>query len=132
MVKSHDADTSRFESCEKATEQTPATWPVSTCKQSPHLASQIITVRSNEADASFVESCENTTDSIEPLWPLSICAQLPLLGFQILMHLSHDADASHTESCEKVTELLSSSIVSMQLPSMTSKTWTIECAIAHR
>ena len=41
-------------SCEKATELTQSLWPLSVCRQSPLLASQILTVLSPDADATCV------------------------------------------------------------------------------
>src|SRR5436309_1410243 len=72
-VLSSDADASRAESCEKATDLTPSRWPSSVCRHSPLLASQILTVLSHDADASRAESCEKATDSTEPRWPSSVC-----------------------------------------------------------
>ena len=55
-VPSPDADASRVESCEKATEWTGLLWPSSVCRHAPLRASQILTVWSPDADASRVES----------------------------------------------------------------------------
>jgi hypothetical protein len=66
-VLSSDADASRVELCEKATETTQPLWPSSVCRHSPLLASQILTVLSSDADASRVESCEKTTELTQPL-----------------------------------------------------------------
>src|SRR5947207_2528784 len=79
-VVSSDADASRAESGEKATELTQLLWPLSVCRHSPLLASQILTVLSSDADASRAESGEKATDLTELLWPLSVCRQ----GLQIL------------------------------------------------
>ena len=68
-VSSSDADESRAESCEKATELTGALWPSSVAIHAPVAASQILTVLSFEADASRVESCEKATDLASELWP---------------------------------------------------------------
>jgi hypothetical protein len=84
-VRSSDADASRVESGEKATDATEPLWPSSVCRQAPLLASQIFTVRSTDADASRVESSEKATEKIEPLWPSSVCRQAlhfsPVPGF---------------------------------------------------
>jgi hypothetical protein len=63
-VRSCEADASRRESCEKATDLTRWPWPSSVCRHSPVPASQILTVPSSEADASRRESCEKTTDAV--------------------------------------------------------------------
>src|SRR6266480_857722 len=89
-VLSHDADASRAESCEKATEQTPSLWPSSVCRQAPLLASQILTVLSPDPDASRAESGEKATEETQSLWPSSVCRQAlhlsPIVGF-IVIHL---------------------------------------------
>src|SRR5947199_205157 len=72
-VLSSDADASRAESCEKATELTSLLWPLSVCRHSPLLVSQILTVLSSDADASRAESCEKATELTILLWPLSVC-----------------------------------------------------------
>ena len=64
-VQSFDADASRVESREKATDQTVKLCPWSVCRQAPLLASQILIVRSLDADASQVESCEKATELAE-------------------------------------------------------------------
>src|SRR5450432_186043 len=74
-VLSPDADASRAESCEKATDQTQSLWPSSVCRHSPLLASQTLTVVSSDADASRAESCEKATDLTPWLWPSSVCRQ---------------------------------------------------------
>jgi hypothetical protein len=61
-VLSWDAEASRVESCEKATELTKWLWPLSVCRHAPVLASQILTVLSSDAEASRVESCEKATE----------------------------------------------------------------------
>src|SRR5277367_4424154 len=87
-VSSLDADASRVESCEKATDRTEPLWLSSVCRHSPLLASQILTVLSSDADASRVESCEKATDRTEPLWPSSVCRQAlhlsPIAGFTVI------------------------------------------------
>ena len=57
-----DADASRAESGEKATDKTESLWPSSVCRHSPLLAPQILTVLSTDADASRAESGEKATD----------------------------------------------------------------------
>jgi hypothetical protein len=89
-VMSHDADASRAESCEKATELTELRWPSSVCRHSPLLASQILTVLSPDADASRADSCEKAIDLTESRWPSSVCRHSRLLASQILTVLSHD------------------------------------------
>src|SRR5277367_3695402 len=79
-VLSTDADASRAESGEKATDLTELLWPSSLCRHLPLLASQILTVLSSDADASRAESGEKATDQTESLWPSSVCRQ----GLQIL------------------------------------------------
>src|SRR2546421_398220 len=74
-VLSYDADASRAESWEKATELTESRWPSSVCRHSPLLASQILTVLSYDADASRAESCEKATELTEWRWPLSVWRQ---------------------------------------------------------
>ena len=74
-VLSFDADASRAESCEKATDQTQRLWPSSVCRHSPLLASQTLTVVSCDADASRAESCEKATELTALLWPSSVCRQ---------------------------------------------------------
>src|SRR5580693_7554958 len=85
---SADADASRAESCEKATELTQPLWPSSVCRHSPLLASQILTVLSYDADASRVESGEKVTELTAPLWPSSVCRQAlhlsPIAGFIVI------------------------------------------------
>ena len=66
---SPDADASRAESWEKATEQTPSLWPSSVCRHSPLLASQTLTVLSPDADASRAESWEKATEQTAPYGP---------------------------------------------------------------
>jgi hypothetical protein len=66
-----DADASRVESCEKATELTPLLWSSSVCRHLPLLASQILTVLSFDADVSHVELCEKATELTYSLWPSS-------------------------------------------------------------
>ena len=63
-VLSADADASRAESGEKATDLTSALWPLSVCRHLPLLASQILTVLSPDPDpdASRAESGEKATD----------------------------------------------------------------------
>ena len=61
-VLSRDADASRAESWEKATELTESLWPLSVWRHSPLLASQILTVLSYDADASRAKSWEKATD----------------------------------------------------------------------
>ena len=61
-VRSSDADVSRAESGEKATDLTQSLWPSSVCRHLPLPASQILTVRSPDADASRAESGEKATD----------------------------------------------------------------------
>src|SRR6266702_2123099 len=88
-VLSYDADASRAESGEKATELTQSLWPSSVCRHLPLLASQILTVRSDDADARRVESCEKATDQTSPLWPSSVCRQAlhsSLMGGFIVIH----------------------------------------------
>jgi hypothetical protein len=77
-VSSLDADASRVESWEKATELTQPPWPSSVCRQAPLPASQILTVPSYDVDASRVESCEKATDLTELPWPASVCRQAPI------------------------------------------------------
>jgi hypothetical protein len=57
-----DADASRVELCEKATDLTELLWPLSVCRHAPLLASYILTVLLSDVDASWVESCEKATD----------------------------------------------------------------------
>ena len=61
-VPSHDADASRAELCEKATELTSWLWPSSICRQVPLLAFQILTMLSADTDASHAELCEKATE----------------------------------------------------------------------
>src|SRR5256885_1038711 len=88
-VLSIDADASRVESCEKATDLTQPLWPSSVCRHLPLRASQILTVLSFDADASRVESCEKATELTQRLWPSSVCRQAfhssPIPGF-IMTH----------------------------------------------
>src|SRR2546423_8058896 len=72
-VLSYDADASRAESCEKATELTEPLWPSSVCRHSPLLTSQILTALLRDADASRAESCEKATELTEPLWLSNVC-----------------------------------------------------------
>src|SRR5256714_575124 len=89
-VWSSDADASRAESCEKATELTAWLWPSSVCRQAPLLASQILTLPSYDADASRAGSCEKATELTQSLWPSNVCRQAlhlsPIVGF-IVIHL---------------------------------------------
>src|SRR5437764_755375 len=71
-VLSSDADASRVESCEKATDRTESLWPSSVWRHSPLLTSQILLVLSTDADASRVESWEKATDKTVLLWPSSV------------------------------------------------------------
>jgi hypothetical protein len=61
-VLSADADASRAESGEKATELTRWLWPSSVFRHSPLFVSQILTVLSADADASCAESGEKATE----------------------------------------------------------------------
>ncbi|KAF2003868.1 hypothetical protein P154DRAFT_411585, partial [Amniculicola lignicola CBS 123094] len=70
-VLSLDADASRLESGEKATELTAPLWPLSVYRHVPLLTSQILTVLSRDADASQLESGEKATDKTQLLWPSS-------------------------------------------------------------
>jgi hypothetical protein len=72
-VMSSDADASRAEPREKATDQIQPLWPLSVCRHSPL---QILAVMSPDADASRAESCEKATDLTQPLWPSSVCRQV--------------------------------------------------------
>src|SRR5436309_3349123 len=74
-VLSSDADASRAESCEKATELTQSPWPLSVWRHSPLLASQILTVLLPHAYASWAESCEKAPALTHLLWPLSVWRQ---------------------------------------------------------
>jgi hypothetical protein len=62
IVLSYNADASRVESGEKATDQTPSLWPLSVCRYLLLLISQILTVLSYNADASRAESGEKAID----------------------------------------------------------------------
>jgi hypothetical protein len=62
IVLSSDAEASRVESCEKATDMTEPLWPSSVWRQAPLLVSQILIVLSSDAEANRVESCEKATD----------------------------------------------------------------------
>src|SRR6202012_5172522 len=73
-VLSYDADASRVESCEKATDLTLPRWPSSVFRQLPLLlVSQILSVLSSDADASPVESCEKASNMTLLRWPSSVC-----------------------------------------------------------
>jgi hypothetical protein len=67
IVLSSDADASRAESWEKATDQTESLWPSSVCRHSLLFASQILTVLSPDADASRVEPWKKATNVTELL-----------------------------------------------------------------
>src|SRR5436305_14726546 len=69
-VRSSDADASRVESGEKATELTARLWPSSVWRQSPLLASQICTV-GYHVDASLVEYGVTST-----VLPQPMCAEV--------------------------------------------------------
>jgi hypothetical protein len=72
-----EADSTSTESCKKATDETLALWPLSSCTHSPVSLRQSRTV-SQEADAISAESGEKTTDLTESLWPLSSCTYSPV------------------------------------------------------
>jgi hypothetical protein len=98
IVLSSDADASRVESCEKATDQMESLWPLSVWRQLPLLASQILIVLSSDADASRVESCEKATDQMELLWPSSVwrhALHSSLMGGFIVIHFGSSCLKRH-------------------------------------
>jgi hypothetical protein len=50
-------------------------WPLSICRYSPLLPSQILTVLSPDADASRLKSGEKVTELTLPLWPTGVGRQ---------------------------------------------------------
>ncbi|KAL6905056.1 hypothetical protein GGI43DRAFT_398779 [Trichoderma evansii] len=113
MVLSTDPDTSNLESCERATDQTESSWPLSV-RRSRHLSSSMLEVArcqgnnsctmdssavcsngvhrsqsrivlSSDPDASNLESCEKATDRTGPVWPSRNCCSCPVSGSQSWM-----------------------------------------------
>ena len=66
------------------------------CRHSPLLASQILTVSSLDADASRVESCEKATDQTLSRWPSSVCRHSPLLRATKISKKLHLAELKGT------------------------------------
>jgi hypothetical protein len=108
-VLSPDADASRAESWEKATDRTDELWPLSVLRvwrHLPLLVFQILIVLSSDADASWAESWEKATDLTQSLCPSSVCRHSPLLASQNLIVLSPDADTSQAELGENTTDVM--------------------------
>jgi hypothetical protein len=102
-----EADPTSTESCEKATDETLALWPLSSCTHSPVSLRQSRTVQSSEADATSAESCEKATDETLALGPLSSCTHSPVSLHQSRT-VSQEAEAISAESGEKTTDLTES------------------------
>src|SRR5258708_38648086 len=71
-VRSSDADASRAESGEKATDWTESLWPLSVCRYWPLAASRILTVGSSDTDFSSEEPREEAAGRSGWLPPLCV------------------------------------------------------------
>ncbi len=71
-VPSGDAEITRAESGEKATQLIHSLWPSSVCIHVVVFAFQILTMPSADPDATRAESGEKATEFTEYLWPSSV------------------------------------------------------------